>query len=344
MSGGVPEPPVPDPHALPKAPRPFGRRTGDRAPLKVALVGLGAMGSNHARVIANSMRARLYAVVDQDLGRASAVADQVGCLASTELDVAARSDAVVVASPTETHLDVALPLLAAGRPLLVEKPVAPDLVSVRCLLDESEKRDVPLLCGFVERFNPVIAAALDVIEAPPIHVVALRHSPPATRITSSVVADLLIHDIDLAVHLAGDAPLERIVSTTWTPPGASVCEIADTTIRFRGGMLATLSASRYSQRKTRLLTVTTPGQLVELDLLRQDISVYRHVRHEQLGGASTTYRAETVVDIPFVRHAGEPLALQFEHFLDLVEGRVDAGIERQRIIPPHDIAERVEQA
>ena len=81
--------------------------------------------------------------------------------------------------------------------------------------------------------------------------------------------------------------------------------------------------------------------MIELDLLRQDISVYRHVRHEQLGGASTTYRAETVIDIPFVRHAGEPLALQFEHFLDLVEGRADAEVERCRVLPAHELASRI---
>lgn len=330
--------------SAPWAPRPWGRRAGERAPLKIALVGVGAMGSHHARVIGNSMRARLYAVVDQDVARASAMADRIGCLATSELEVAARSDAVVVATPTETHLDIALSLLAAGRPLLIEKPLAPDLASVQAILKESEVRDVPVMCGFVERFNPVIAAALEVMEAPPIHLVALRHSPPAARIVSSVVADMLIHDLDLAVHFADDAAVEDVVATTWTPPDARVSEIADCTVRFSGGMLATLSASRRSQRKVRAFTVATPTQLVELDLLRQDVSVYRHVRHEQLGGVSTTYRAETVVDIPFVRHAGEPLALQFEHFLDLVEGRVDADLERRRLLPAHELAARVEQA
>jgi predicted dehydrogenase len=309
--------------------------------MKVALVGVGAMGSHHARVIGTAMRARLYAVVDRDLQRASAVAERIGCLATTDLEVAARSDAVVVATPTEAHLEVALELLAAGRPLLVEKPLAPDLGSVQRMVKESEARDVPVMCGFVERFNPVIAAAGQVIDAPPIHMVALRHSPPAERITSSVVADMLIHDIDLAVHFAAGAEAAGVTATTWAPPGG-VTDIADCTIRFSTGMLATLSASRRSQRKVRAFTIVTPDALVELDLLRQDVTVYRHVGHEQLGGTTTTYRAQTVVDIPFVRHAGEPLALQFEHFLDLVEGRVDAGSERRRLLPAHAIAARIE--
>jgi predicted dehydrogenase len=301
------------------------------------------MGGHHARVIGSSMRARLYAVVDNDIARASAMADQIGCLATSDLEVAARCDAVVVATPTESHLEVALALLAAGRPLLIEKPLAPDLASVHAILKESEARDVPVMCGFVERFNPVIAAAMEVIDGPPVHLVALRHSPPAGRIVSSVIADLLIHDLDLAVHFAAGAAVQRVVSNTWIPPGAAVPEIADCTLRFSTGTLATLSASRMSQRKVRAFTVATLTQLVELDLLRQDVSVYRHVRHEQLGGPSTTYRAETVVDIPFVRHAGEPLALQFEYFLDLIEGRVDPDLERQRLLPAHAIAAQVEQ-
>jgi predicted dehydrogenase len=312
--------------------------------MRIALVGVGAMGAHHARVIGSSMRARLYAVVDRDLAMASAMAEKIGCLATTDLDVAARSDAVVVATPTESHLEVALHLLAAGRPLLIEKPLAPDIDSTRAILKESEATGVPVMCGFVERFNPVISAAMDVISGPPIHLVGLRHSPPASRIVSSVVADMLIHDLDLAVGFAGTAISESLVSSTWTPPGAAVSEIADCTVRFAGGMLATLSASRFSQRKVRSFTICTETQLIELDLLRQDVSVYRHVRHEQIGGPSTTYRAETVVDIPFVRHAGEPLALQFEHFLDLIEGRVDAQVERQRILPAHELADQVERA
>ena len=102
--------------------------------------------------------------------------------------------------------------------------------------------------GFVERFNPVIGAAMDVLTGPPVHLVALRHSPPAPRIAVSVVADMLIHDLDLAVGFADLAEVDSLASNLWTPPGSAVPDIADCTIRFAGGMLATLSASRRSQR------------------------------------------------------------------------------------------------
>src|SRR6266550_3768935 len=122
---------------------PLGRRTGDRAPLRVALVGAGAMGSLHARVISESVRARLYAVVDADLARAQAIADNVGCLATSDLEIAARSDAVVIATPTATHREVAMALLAAGRPLLIEKPLAASYEDVQAIVKEAEARDVP---------------------------------------------------------------------------------------------------------------------------------------------------------------------------------------------------------
>lgn len=319
------------------------RRSGDRAPLRVALVGAGAMGTLHARVVSESARARLYAVVDADISRAEAIADRVGCLATTDLEVAARSDAVIVATSTETHRDVAMPLLEAGKPLLIEKPLAPRYDDVFAIAKEAEARGVPLLCGFVERFNPVVALAAELLDGPPIHVVAVRHSPPNPRVTSTVMADLLVHDVDLAVLFAESDLLPHVIGTTWAPPGG-VAEIADCTLRFADGMVATLSASRQSQRKIRSIMLTSAGMLIELDLLRQDVTVYRHVMHEAVPGTATGYRAQTVIDIPFVRQAGEPLALQFEHFLDLLGGGGDPDEERRRLLPAHEILERLEES
>lgn len=318
-----------------------GRRAGDRAPLRIALVGAGAMGNLHARVISESVRARLYAVVDPDITRAEAIADQVGCLATSDLEVAARSDAVIVATPTETHHDVAMALLAAGKPLLIEKPLAADYGEVLAITKEAEMRGVPLKCGFVERFNPVVNLALELLDSPPIHMVALRHSPPNPRVTSSVLADLLVHDIDLSIQFAGFERPEKVIGTTWVPEGG-IAEIADCTLQFPDRMVATLSASRQSQRKIRSIVLTTPTMLIDLDLLRQDVTVYRHVMHEPVPGAATGYRAQTVIDIPFVRQAGEPLSLQFEHFLDLIGGGGDLDEERRRLLPAHEVLARLE--
>jgi predicted dehydrogenase len=313
------------------------------APIRIALIGAGGMGANHARVLADSPRARLHAVIDPHLERATWLAEKAGCAVGTDLNAAENCDAVIVATPTETHVDVAIPLLEAGKPVLIEKPIATNLEDVVRLVDVSRTRDLPVMCGFVERFNPVIEAARSLLDEAPQHILAIRHSPQTPHIATSVVFDLLIHDIDLAFRFSDGAPVDHLHAASWTSPLTETKEVSDCTIVFEGGAIATLSASRASQRKIRLLSLALRDSLLELDLLRADLSVYRHVRQEQLIDGATTYRAETIVDIPFVRHAGEPLALQLDHFLSLVNGRVDAEAERVAMIAPHDVAARIEK-
>jgi predicted dehydrogenase len=291
------------------------------------------MGTNHARVLSESADARLSVVVDPDARRARALADQVGCRWSTSADDLGDSRAAVVATPPETHTPLAVSLLGRGLPVLVEKPLAMSVDDVQAILIASEATGVPVAGGFVERFNPVVRTAQELLDDVPIHVLSVRHSPPNPRATSSVVHDLLIHDIDLALRLVGDA-IGSVTGATWSPPGSAVDEVADATIRFAGGALATLSASRAGQRKVRNLSISTPTQLVELDLLRQDVTVYRHLAHD----AGQGYRAETAIDIPFVRQAGEPLALQLRHFVALANGDLDAAAERAALLPPHVVA------
>ena len=98
------------------------------------------------------------------------------------------------------------------------------------------------------------------------------------------------------------------------------------------------------QRKVRSLTIHTENQLVEVDLLRQDVTVYRNVSQEMsLSGGGMGYRSSTEIELPFVRHAGEPLTLQFAHFLDLVAGVADHVEERRQLRPAHVLAEQIEQ-
>src|SRR5262249_10139963 len=146
--------------------------------------------------------------------------------------------------------------------------------------------------------------------------------------SSNVVTDLLIHDIDTALRLSNDGSQPKVAGTLWAPDGSTGPEIADCVMQFSNGMVANLSSSRWSQRKIRELRVATDQWLYEIDLLRVSVTVYKHVRHWAEFGDSRSYRAETVVDVPFIRHSGEPLGLQLDHFLDLVEGTRDAAAER----------------
>lgn len=318
------------------------RRDGDivnGARLRLAVVGTGQMGSQHARVIGGSDLVDLAWVVDADPARAETVSRSYGGTPTADLDAALTAcDAVVLAAPTELHRRLADQVLEAGLPLLIEKPVAESVTDVIDIVETASKADVPLLCGFVERHNPAVTTAMRLLDGPVRHAVAIRHSPPAPRIRTSVVWDLLVHDLDLAVRLAGGGV--ETVGAGAVHVGSSL-EVADALVRSETGGMFTLSSSRVSQRKIRSWTIATDTAMVEIDLVRQDVTSYRHVTH--LAGEDVGYRAETVVDIPFVRHGGEPLELQLQHFVSLVEGRSDAAVERESILRAHELASEVEQ-
>lgn len=300
------------------------------------------MGGNHARVIADSDVAELALIVDTDPSRGRALADHAGCEFSTHLEAARRCDAAVIATPTRAHPQQACALLQAGLPLLVEKPLAPTVGESERIIREACTSGVPLMCGFVERFNPAVTTVLALLEERPVHVVALRHSPVTPRTTLSVVFDLLIHDIDLTLRYAKPHRLPRVASSL-TYAGAQVAQVADCVLDFDGALVATLSSSRSSQRKVRTHLIETPSVLYEVDLLRQDVTVYQHRTHALIGGPAPSYRAETVVDIPFVRHGGEPLLLQLRHFVRLLDGKVEVESERKSILPAHVVAALAEQ-
>jgi predicted dehydrogenase len=310
----------------------------------IALVGAGHMGSSHARVIAESSGADLGVVIDANRELAETVGGRYWARVSCDLEDGLGADAVVVAASTSSHLTCALPFLEAGIPVFIEKPLAPSLAEVDQLLEASTRQDVPIMCGFVERFNAAFSTAASLLDEPPIHVLAVRHSPPAPRIASSVVGDMLLHDLDLALSLFEGQEPTLVGAALHRPAGREFAENADCTLHFGSGM-ATMSSNRMAQRKVRSLSVHAPGQTIEVDLLRQDVTVYRNVSQEMTrGGGGVGYRASTEIDIPFVRHLGEPLSLQFAHFLDLVSGGADHSIERERIRPAHVLMNEVEDA
>ncbi|MBV8196165.1 MAG: Gfo/Idh/MocA family oxidoreductase [Candidatus Dormibacteraeota bacterium] len=308
---------------------------------RLALVGAGAMGSNHARVITESGIAEVGVIIDTDPARGKALAERFECRYDTALDAAADCTGAVLATPTRAHQEQAMALIEMGRPLLVEKPLTPDIEESRAIVAASRARSTPLMCGFVERYNPAVTTAISMLDQRPVHVVSLRHSPATPRTTLSVVFDLLIHDIDLVLRYAGDGA-SPTVSAHVAHAGGNVSEIADCVLDFDGELIATLSASRSSQRKVRSQIIETMDAQYDIDLLRQDVTVYRHRSQTITAGVAPSYRAETIVDIPFVRHGGEPLLLQLRHFIRLLEGQVDVNAERDSILPAHEVAALVE--
>jgi predicted dehydrogenase len=309
------------------------------APLQIGLIGAGTMGALHARVIATSPRTKLAWVHDRNPATGRAIADRHGSRFAAEIDLSGV-DAVVVAAPTQFHHEVGLEVLANKTPMLLEKPLANSLDEVDALLAAAEVHDTPIMCGLLERFNPAVRTAFDLSRSP-IHFRSARHSPMTERIQTGVGGDLLIHDLDLAIRLFGELPTTAIGLTDQTghaghAAGGGVEDIVEALLRFGTYGVGSLSASRRSQRKVRSMVIAEADRMIEVDLLRQDITIYRHVLESPMND-DLGYRQQTIIDVPVLRYHGEPLMMQLDHFANLIDGTADHRVERASIRPPHEV-------
>lgn len=299
------------------------------------------MGRNHARVIADSPNAELVAIIDPSQAVAEPIAERYGATWHGDLAGLSGVDAVVVAASTEHHYGITAEVIRAGLPVLVEKPVCPSLSQTLEILDASAAAGVPIMCGLLERYNPAVMVAMKMIEAP-LYARAERHSPYAPRIKTGVAWDLLVHDVDLLSQLfGGEEPSSTNVEVGHfhpsSVPGAE--DVVDVAMSFSTGV-ASASASRIGQRKVRSLLVQTLTSMVEVDLLRRGVTLYRHTtitEDDALGGAG--FRQVTEMEVPEIT-GREPLATQLDRFLALIAGTVDADAERASIVPAHRIIDR----
>lgn len=299
------------------------------------------MGALHARVVSQSERAELTYVVDPRQPAGAAVAERYGATWAPDLATVADVDAVIVAAATEHHLEIGIEVLQRDLPLLMEKPLADSLADSEQLLRLAERRGLPLMCGLLERFNPAIMTALSVVTEPR-HVSATRHSPYAARIRTGVASDLLIHDVDTVLRLAGAEPSRLRGSFGYlhpdSPSGSE--DVAEATLGFPGGMVANVSASRVSQRKVRNFAIAEANRLVEVDMLRNAVTIYRHVLNEA-SPDGLSYKQQTIIEIPTLVSSREPLATQLDRFLDVATGIADAGSERATILGPHRVVQAI---
>lgn len=276
--------------------------------VRVAVIGAGAFGKNHLRILRESPSAHLIAVHDLDPARAAEAAASYGCRTASSLeDLIGEVDAAVVASPTSTHADIGCALLEAGIDVLVEKPIAADMEAARRLVEAAEGNGRILQIGHLERFNPAVQALSQKVTLPlffEIHRMSL-FSPRSLDV--DVVLDLMIHDIDVVLSLTGLEPEEiraagiRILSEK--------VDIANVRLAFPGGCVANLTASRVSTEKIRKIRLFQPGQYISLDYQRQDANSFTVLPDRQIGFDS----------FPVVK--GEPLQLELDSFLDCVRTR-----------------------
>jgi predicted dehydrogenase len=180
----------------------------------------------------------------------------------------------------------------------------------------------------------------------PQFVSARRHSPYAPRILTGVAWDLLIHDVDLALRVFGENPQQTQGSLSFVHPHSRVTseDNAEATLNFSQGRLAQVSASRISQRKIRELSIYELDRLIEVDLLRRDVTVYRHVSDQPADTEGRGYKQQTVIEIPELVSGVEPLAAQLIHFSELLRGNEDPEAEIDSLVGPHRTVSLLKEA
>ena len=260
------------------------------------------------RVISRSERAELTAAFDVDPARAAAAVAEHGGEAVQDLrSLEGLVDAAVVAAPTTSHVETGCALLEAGIDVLVEKPIAPDLVSARRLVETAALRGRILQVGHLERFNPAVAALARAVRLPLFFEIHRLSTFTPRSLDVDVLLDLMIHDIDIVLSLVGAMPEEiRAAGISILSPKV---DIASVRLAFPGGCVANLTASRVSTERVRKLRLFQPHQYLSVDYSRQDL--FSLAVTPGVGIASN----------PMPVEKEEPLRLELESFFECVESR-----------------------
>jgi predicted dehydrogenase len=234
--------------------------------LRAGVIGAGVFGGHHSRKVSSLAGVELAAVLDPHEERAEALAGPLGATVCDEMDAFLdQVDLVTVASPASTHARLATAALARGKHVYVEKPLADDAADGRALVAAAKASGAVLGCGHQER---AVFRAIGLMDLPerPTRIEAVRRGTFTGRNTDvSCVLDLMIHDIDLALALAGETPEE--VSARGRISEGPFADEARAELTFAGGMTARLEASRIAAMRERTMRLVFPAGVVEIDFL-----------------------------------------------------------------------------
>ena len=283
--------------------------------LRIGVVGVGVMGSNHARVLSDMAGVELVGVADPDPKQRDFVSAMLGCSAVADVDALLRCgiDAVSIAAPTHLHHGIALKCIARGVHLLVEKPIAPTVEEGRTIVAAARRAGVTLMVGHVERFNPAVQSIKRAIKDQDILSIAItRVGPFPPRMSNvSVVIDLGVHDIDLIRWLTESDIVEIQPQTS-----SAVAEREDIALlqfRTASGVLAHINTNWLTPFKARNIHIATRDKYLIGDLLTLQVTECfgfqpdgsYSMRHLSVGYAEPL-RSELVAFVDAVRSAEPP--------------------------------------
>lgn len=300
-------------------------------PLRTAIVGAGHMGTIHARVYSQLPTSKLVAIVDTDIHKARQLSDRYGCQAYDDYRrIVDQVDAVTIATPTPTHLEIAKAFVQRRIPVLIEKPIAATTRQARRIVKLSSQYRSLVAVGHSERYNPAILAIRPFV-CEPRFIEAIRVSPFPFRSTEiSVVLDLMIHDIDIVLSLV-NKPLRNVQAI-----GVGVItdnqDLCGARLQFTDGCVASLTASRLALKKERKIRIFTPTAYLSVDCLNKtgqmiridaNLDRIKWIRKQLAEGADvqpfewTQYLHVESLQIK----DSEPIFCEQQAFLDAILGR-----------------------
>ncbi len=311
------------------------------AALPVGVIGVGALGQHHARHLSRLDEVRLVGVYDLDSGRAATIADGLGTRAFREMDELLQEvEAVTVAVPTQSHAEVGLRALRHGVPVLMEKPLASSLAEADDLIATARRQHVQLQVGHIERYNQALRAAETYLDGPR-YIESLRLAPFQPRGTDvAVVLDLMIHDLDLVLHLTGSVATE--VRASGLPVLSPHLDIANARVEFANGAVALATASRVARDRVRRLRLFQPNGYFSLDLAT-GTGEFMRLREGWQPGTGREL-GDVVERIELQAPEADALSLELQSFVHAVRGQREVVVRGEEGRAALELALRVADA
>jgi predicted dehydrogenase len=311
------------------------------------------MGRLHAKLYAQMPEVKLVGVYDADAQTAAGVAGEFHCLPFAHLEeVLPHVAAVTIATPTQFHAAVAEPLLAKGVACLIEKPLARNSEECGRIVEWSRLYGVPVQVGHIERFNPAVRA-VQRLGIRPRFIEAVRVSPLTFRsLDVGVVLDMMIHDLDIVLKLAG-SPLERVEAAGVSVTGG-VEDVCNARLTFGNGCVANVTASRLALKTERRLRVFSPDAYVSIDYgQRSGVVIHKRKNLAAIRGAVARIRSGEIKDLAQLNYGElvnveqlpvetlDPLRTQLESFVSAVRNHTTPDVTAEDGLAAVEAAERI---
>lgn len=305
-------------------------------PVRVVVVGAGHLGTYHLQKMRGDDLAELVGVVDVDEGKKTRAEENFLIPSADSLAAfEGKAEAAIIAAPTAHHLELGREAFSYGMHVLVEKPIASTADEGRELVAAALVANRVLQVGHVERFNPAVAACLELLEQPG-YIVTERLGPFTGRSTDiDVVLDLMIHDLDIVAALV-PSPLKE-ARAVGVPMFTAETDMAAARLEFENGAVAQLSASRGSLEPSRKIRVFTQQRYVSIDCQSREV---KSVRREAGSSGRMMQLAGEPVDVP----AGDALAHQDHAFLRSIREGVRPDVDGEAGVRALELAEAVNRA